>query len=202
MKKIFWIKLSVTVIALSIGLVGFSLTDKSEMQTIEPSNKPPEIIDATKEIANYKSWTKVNEKPVFVFSKVAIMCARPSEAQIEQDAKNPHNDKYINVFVNDIGKGEMMKKKSPKFPVGTVIVKEKLPDAESTDPELLTVMIKREKNYNPAVGDWEFLTFNGDGTKTTARGKLESCQACHVPEEPTDFVARTYLPYKIRQKLK
>lgn len=202
MKKIVWIKLFVTVIALLFGLLGFSPIDKSEMQTLKPSNTLPEIVDATGEIAGYKNWTKVNEKPELVFSKVALMCTMPTQAQTEQDLKNPHNNKFINVFVNDIGKDEMMNKKSPKFAVGTVIVKEKLSKAKSKNPELLTVMIKREKGYNPEAGDWEFLTFNGDGSKTTARGKLESCQACHIAEEPTDYISRRYLPYKIRQKLK
>lgn len=202
MKKIVWIKSFAAVIVLLIGLLSFSPIDKSEMGQIKPSNTPPQIVDATGEITGYKNWTKVNEKPEPVFSRIAIMCARPTQAQREEESKNPHNDKFINVYVNDTGKDEMMHKKSPKFSVGTVIVKEKLSKAESDNPELLTVMIKREKNYNAEAGDWEFLTFNGDGTQTTARGKLESCQACHIAEEPTDYISRRYLPYKIRQKLK
>ena len=122
---------------------------------------------------------------------------------MDEEAKNPHNDKFINVYVNDLGKDEMLKKKNPNFPVGTVIVKEKLPTAESTDAELLTVMIKREKDYNSKVGDWEFLTFNGAGTETTARGKLQNCQTCHLVEKSTDYVSRRgYLPVEIWRKLK
>lgn len=187
---------------LLIGLLGFSFSYKSETQSINSSKTPEKILGATGEIANYKSWTKVNRTPEFVESKLAIQCARPTQAQIDADAKNPHNDKYITVYVNDIGKDEMLTKKYPKFPVGTVIVKEKLATSESKEAELLTVMIKREKDYNPTVGDWEFLTFNGAGTETTARGKLENCQACHLVEKPTDYVSRRYLPYEARQKLK
>ena len=96
----------------------------------------------------------------------------------------------------------MLTKKNPKFPVGTVIVKEKLTTAESKDVELLTVMIKREKGYNSEVGDWEFLTFNGAGTETTARGKLENCQTCHLVEKSTDYVSRRYIRYNDWQKMK
>lgn len=185
-----------------IGLVGFSCSYKAEMQSINLSKTPEKILDATGEIAGYKNWTKVNKEPEIVESKLAIMCARPTMEQIDADAKNPHNDKFITVYVNDTGKTEMMTKKYPQFPVGTVIVKEKLTTAESKTPELLTVMIKRDKNFNPKVGDWEFLTFNGKGTETTARGKLENCQTCHLVEKPTDYVSRRYLPYDARQKLK
>jgi Cytochrome P460 len=202
MKKSFLIKTCAIAIVLLVGLLGFTFSLKSQMQTTKPSNTPAKILDATGEIAGYKSWTKVNKEPELVESRLAILCARPSQAQIEADAKNPHNDKYINVYVNDIGKDEMLTKKYPKFPVGTVIVKEKLSDSESKMPELLTVMIKREKDYNPKIGDWEFLTFNGEGTETTARGQLENCQTCHLVEKSTDYISRRYMPYETRQKLK
>ena len=203
MKNSFLIKICVVTIALLIGLTSFFFSYKSEMQTtINLRNTPEKILDATGEIAGYKNWTKVNKKPEIVVSKLALLCARPTQVQTDADAKNPHNDKFITVYVNDIGKDEMMTKKYPNFPVGTVIVKEKLTTAESKEPELLTVMIKREKDYNPNVGDWEFLTFNGTGTETTARGKLENCQTCHLVEKSTDYVSRRYLPYEARQKLK
>ena len=202
MKKSFLIKICAAAIVLLIGLIGFSCSYNAEMQAINSSKTPEKILDATGEIASYKSWTKVNKKPQVIASEVAIMCARPTEAQSDMDANNPHNDKFITVYVNDIGKDEMMTKKYPQFSVGTVIVKEKLTTAESKEAELLTVMIKREKGYNPKVGDWEFLTFNGAGTETTARGKLENCQTCHLVEKSTDYVSRKYLPYEVRQKLK
>jgi Cytochrome P460 len=202
MKKSFTIKICAALMVLIIGLIGFSYSYKAEMQTINSSKIPAKILDATGEIAGYKSWTKVNEKPELVESKLAMLCARPTFEQIDADAKNPHNDKFITVYINDIGKDEMMTKKVPKFPVGTVIVKEKLTTAESKAAELLTVMIKRKKDYNPKVSDWEFLTFNGAGTETTARGKLENCQTCHLAEKSTDYVSRRYLPYEVRQKLK
>lgn len=186
-----------------IGVIGFSCSYNAEMQSVNANKTPAKILDATGEIVGYKSWTKVNEKPEIVESKLAILCTRPTQAQIDSDAKNLHNDKFINVYINDIGKNEMMTKKNPVFPVGTVIVKEKLTTSESKEAELLTVMIKREKNYNPNIGDWEFLTFNGAGTETTARGKLENCQACHLVEKSTDYVSRRgYLPVEVWRKLK
>lgn len=78
-----------------------------------------------------------------------------------------------------------------KFPVGTVIVKEKLPSKNSSTPELLTVMIKRETGYNSEHGDWQYLVFDSTGTNT-ASGKLDNCIKCHDSQKNQDFVYKNY----------
>jgi hypothetical protein len=202
MKQINSFKIVILILILTIGFFGFSSIWKSEMQTTTTNQSSKKIIEGKDEVKGYKSWTKVNNKPEIMVSKVAMLCAMPTNEQVEVESKNPHNDKFINVYVNAIGKDEMMTKKYPQFPKGTVIVKEKLTTSDSTNPEILTVMIKREKDFNPENGDWEYMTLNGDATEVTARGKIESCQACHVLDRSTDYVSRRYLPYEIRQKLK
>jgi hypothetical protein len=114
---------------------------------------------------------------------------------------SPHADKLITVYVNELGREAMLSELKPTFAVGSVIVKEKLSREKAGEPELLTVMIKRERGFNPAVGDWEFMATDGTGTKADARGRLESCQACHVLMKETDFVSRSYLPEELRSKL-
>jgi Cytochrome P460 len=197
MGKINLIKIA---IIFSVLIIGISCFPKSEMQTVNSQTKI--TLDGLSDVKDYKTWTKVNDKPHRVFSVISAQCSRPTPAQEESEAKNPHNDKYINVYVNSLGKTEMMTKKRPQFPKGTVIVKEKLTTAESTTPELLTVMIKREKGFNSDNGDWEYMTVNGEATEVTAKGKLENCMACHAVEKSTDYVSRRYLPFKIREKLK
>ncbi|WP_394796455.1 hypothetical protein [Armatimonas sp.] len=78
------------------------------------------------------------------------------------------------------------------FPVGTVLVKEKFDNPKgSGTPELLTAMVKREKGYNPACYDWEFLVLDGKAERVLERGKLARCQSCHSdkPYKRTDGVA-------------
>lgn len=76
------------------------------------------------------------------------------------------------------------------YPVGTVLTKEKFGNPQGKGvPELLTVMVKREKGYNPACFDWEFLVVEGSGKKVLERGKLERCQGCHTKYTRTDGVA-------------
>jgi len=87
----------------------------------------------------------------------------------------------------------MLHLKKPKLPQGSIIVKEKLADPNSKNPELLTVMHKREKGYNPKSGDWEYLVIDGTGKQVQAQGRLENCQSCHAQWKRTDFVSRAYL---------
>lgn len=81
------------------------------------------------------------------------------------------------------------------FPVGTVLTKEKFGNPQGKGiPELLTVMVKHERGYNPACYDWEFLVIDGKGSRILERGKLERCQGCHTRYQRTDGVA-TLSPY-------
>lgn len=95
----------------------------------------------------------------------------------------------------------MLERKAPSFPAGSVIVKEKLPSRDSDTPELLTVMIKKGKGFNPASGDWEYMVVDGSGSKVLAQGKLENCQSCHTAKPATDYVFRTYLSDEAVNKL-
>jgi Cytochrome P460 len=157
--------------------------------------------DPVNEIAGYRNWSKVNPEPLRMADRTAFLCAAPA-AVPPADPKNPHTNKYITVYVNDLGRKAMLEQKSPDFPEGSVIVKEKLSERSSPAPELLTVMIKRGQGFNPASGDWEYMALDGTGTRVLAEGKLENCQSCHSAKPETDYVFRTYLPYEVQTKLK
>jgi len=150
-------------------------------------------------ITDYKHWTRVNPVPAVFDANVAALCAAANFGVVKND---PHRDKFLTVFVNEIGRKSMMEDKSPHFPQGSIIVKEKLPAKDSTSPELLTVMMKREAGFNPENGDWEYLVFDGAGKQVQTRGRLDNCQACHTMVAPTDFVYRNYLPAELRAKLR
>lgn len=158
------------------------------------SAEPEEVLTR---LSKYRTWTLVNPVPVKMDSVVAALCApalpRPA---------NPHQNKFISVYVNDVGQRAMLTERAPEFPQGSMIVKEKLSDKESQAPELLTAMLKREKGYNPESGDWEYLVLNGAASKVLERGRLASCSSCHAAYSGTDFVTRRYLPDDVRRKLK
>ncbi|HXM34602.1 MAG TPA: cytochrome P460 family protein [Pyrinomonadaceae bacterium] len=188
------------VVCLAVG-VCTSLAGAANSARETPGVKAAEL-SAGEVINGYRQWTQVNPTPNVFASRIAIQCAAPNPDQFKMEAANPHRDKYIVVYVNDVGRHAMMQEKVPHFPEGSVIVKEKLPAKDSRTPELLTVMMKRESGYNPQSGDWEYMALDGTGKEVQARGRLANCQACHLMHKDSDYVSRNYLPYELWKKLR
>ena len=92
------------------------------------------------------------------------------------------------VRMNDLATLAIRTSKNPTFPVGATIVREKLLSERQLTPEVLAVMIKREKGFNPEAGDWEFLVVNGHANRLEKRQKQGECLACHSAAYNTDFV--------------
>ena len=84
-------------------------------------------------------------------------------------------------------------KDKPVFPAGSMIVREKLLKAEDTTPELVTVMLKREKGFSPKTSDWEYFVIDGAVSNVKLSEKVGSCSKCHAQAAETDMVFKTYL---------
>ena len=149
------------------------------------------------ELTRFHSWTKVTDMPYPMSPQSAVLCIQPTASQLRARSSpirvdaGPHQDYYVDVWVNDKGLKAMTD--LGVFPAGSVIVKEKLRGKGSREAELSTVMIKREKGFNPACGDWEFATLDGTGKKVTSRGKLSTCMGCHQRQAIRDYVFRPYI---------
>jgi len=141
-------------------------------------------------------WTKVNNTPYRIGALADALCRIPSAEDYEDERKTrPHAGTSIAVYVNKIGRGTMLAPKLKQFPEGSVIVKQKIGNHfEGSKPVLYTIMRKRERGFNPAVGDWEFAVVGANGTELQARGKLGSCQNCHQGKSDSDFIFRSYVP--------
>ena len=193
-----WIKLSTLLLALI--LLGVIACNRSS-ETLQPLARsggqvagPDPVLSG---LSKYRAWTLVNPVPVVMEPVVAAACA-----PIAFGKNNPHRDKYVSVYVNETGRQAMLAERFPEFPLGSMIVKEKLASQSSQSPELLTAMVKREEGYNPESGDWEYLVLDGSATSVIERGELESCRNCHLAYAGTDYVTRQYLPDEVRQRLK
>src|SRR5215213_2967466 len=113
----------------------------------------------------------------------------------EKTPSNPHEKgikTFARYFANELAEPEIYKD-APKFPTGAIIVREKLLNADAANPELVTVMIKREKGFSRKTGDWEYLVVEGGLNKIKSREKQGSCSKCHAAAANTDFVFKTYL---------
>jgi hypothetical protein len=185
-------------IALGISIIfGFSLI--SATMDHESILTDQQLLNATKHL---EAFSKVNDQPQFILSAVAGACA-PSARM----ADGIHDNKYINVYINEKGFEDMTGKKKPRFAIGTMILKEKMGLVQDSvlkqgATELFTIMIKREKGYNADCGDWEFASLDVKTSKIE-RGKISSCQHCHTSCAETDFVFRTnYLGKQYADALK
>ena len=114
----------------------------------------------------------------------------------EKRLDNPHeNNQTVSfgvVYANDLAKAEIEKQK-PRFPVGSIIVREKNAAETSELPEILIAMVKREKNFSKPTGDWEFFTFSGADLKMQTRETKSDCAKCHSNVKESDWVFRNYL---------
>ena len=143
-------------------------------------------------LKNGASWTQVNAEPYQITPAVAALCA-PAPGLESKKTIDPHLGSYITVYVNKLGRDAMFAK-DVRFPEGSVIVKQKFTTQSRTSkPVLYTLMKKRERGYNPEVGDWEFSIVGPDGKQVQAIGKLENCESCHRGKSDTDFVFRPYV---------
>lgn len=99
-----------------------------------------------------------------------------------------HGSTFGVVYANELAREALSNEGRTKFPVGSIIVREKLAGRDAARPELIAVMIKRSPGFNPAGGDWEFITADGTLTKVRERQKKGSCLDCHSSQADRDFV--------------
>lgn len=89
--------------------------------------------------------------------------------------------------MNEIGR-EAMASETPRFPVGSIVVREKLPAKDAAQPELLAAMIKRPAGFSASTRDWEYLILDGTATKVRERQTKGACHDCHSAHKDRDFM--------------
>lgn len=97
------------------------------------------------------------------------------------------------VYINSTAE-PYMKREPLRFPVGSMIVREMLWKASDTEPHLLSVMVKRERGFDPIVNDWEFAVVNAGMSRLKRGDSVKSCVQCHAKMRTSDFLFKSYLP--------
>lgn len=169
---------------------------------VDDGQRTPSVADDVLKFADYRKWHRVNDKPAEMSDVIASLCriVDPGEEEaIRRTNPNPHQRKdercTYTVFVNEVGKGRLLKGGVTPFPVGTILVKEKHKGSDANSSELLTVMVKREKGFAPDNGDWQYLVLDGFA-KAIQKGDTTTCVKCHASVRENDFVYADYLPKK------
>jgi hypothetical protein len=104
----------------------------------------------------------------------------------------------------DLEEGERDGQQNSQFDTyadGTVLLKENyfLAPGGHTKPASVTVMLKREKGYDPAMGDWQFVQFDASGQITLNGNSKDqqvqnACGFCHRGVAERDYVFSTIAP--------
>jgi hypothetical protein len=149
--------------------------------TAAPAPAPAPAIKDT--IDDYAKLHRMTEKPYRV-------PPRPPTARCWQapPRHGPHDSADTFVFMNDLAVPAFSELTA--YPIGSVIVKEKIPDVtEGSDRRRnhLAGMIKRTSSSPPSVDDWEFF-YADDERNLSAAKVLQSCKDCHANASETDFV--------------
>ena len=81
-----------------------------------------------------------------------------------------------------------MSRSTPKFPVGSILVRERLTTPTSAVPTTVIAMIKRNFGFSRVTDDWEFFMMNGPEMKLVSRETSGNCAECHAKAKTTDWV--------------
>jgi Cytochrome P460 len=112
-----------------------------------------------------------------------------NSATSSKSLKEENHDALLGtVYANDPARKTIAPGGSSVFPEGSILVREKPSQTDSTQAESLVVMIKRKRGFNPSGGDWQFLAVDGGMTKVTVNQKKGACLDCHQTQKSTDFV--------------
>ena len=138
-------------------------------------------------LANYKDWTRLTAKPRNVSPSLWALCRLPTPDE-RSLLESPHAGRFLQVYVNEKGAGAIGRGGERVFPVGSVVVKEKLVASTDTLPEGLGIMIKREKGFNPEGRDWEYAYWEKTGRVGRGPQQVATCQSCHISKKQKDSV--------------
>lgn len=143
----------------------------------------PEISDEA--LRGYaQSMHKMTEQPHSVGGEFTTRCSLSPAATALMDHTGPHSGHAINVFMNDVAQRHFAAKPYGEYPVGSIIVKEKLTISPSTavKPSIVAFagLIKHPPGYNQATDNWEFFYAGFDGKlQRGTKDMLASCADCH-----------------------
>jgi hypothetical protein len=133
----------------------------------------------------YQQFERLTAQPKEVSAWISMLCRTrgPSDYERERERAGPHAFAQVHLYVHGVD-GALFAQPERQFPVGTIVVKEKLtPDLTA---EGIGGMQKMEPGYDPEGGDWRYFYWSqADGFTA---GRLDNCRSCHLGAKASDFV--------------
>jgi len=141
-----------------------------------------------REIRNYRTMFRVNQKPVDMVESTKYMCAPPSSIY------GPHYDPGVVYYINDIARQGIKEiSGSIVFPVGSIIVKEKQERKTEDSVQIITVMKKVRAERSEDA--WEFKMYDVkkwteiDSSTSALKPANHSCIGCHRRFKDNDYIS-------------
>ena len=123
-------------------------------------------------ISEYKKLTKLNDAPIDMLAKTVQMCADPRMTY------GPHITAKMTYYANDLAKDI---KSGQIFPIGSIIVKEKIGNGVDNYVNVITIMEKIK--LEGKADDWRYeiisLVDGKNLSKQFSEEMPKSCIDCH-----------------------
>jgi cytochrome P460 len=140
------------------------------------------------DVREYRKMFRVNEKPIEMVAKTAVMCAAPEMLY------GPHYNPGVVYYVNEIARqGVKTYLEKKQFPVGSIIVKEKQESRTDDSVQIITVM--KKARAESGEDSWDYKMFDvrnwaevDPSSQQTARID-RSCIGCHRMYKSNDYVS-------------
>ena len=156
-------------------------------------------MDIYKKLNNIRSYAKSGIDTAKNYQKWHNFSSSPYQS-------DTHGGRYVNNFVNNIGKDAYEKFENiGKAPAGTIIAKDSFMIKANGKSDIgpLFIMEKLASGKNPETGDWKYsmILSNGSVTGTTGgknSSEMQFCHDCHeTVSEDQDYLF--FLPEKFRK---
>lgn len=130
----------------------------------------------------YRNLTRLTTAKIDIAETVRTMCLDPKIIH------GPHIEPGIHLYASSSAIAVRKTSTTPRYPVGTLLVKEKFDTKEAATPTLITVM---EKTANRGrVDDWRFTMIRLADRSIVRETARMSCAECHARYTGTDFVSQ------------
>lgn len=133
----------------------------------------------------YKSFDRLTAEPLEVSWRLSMVCAPAFDDGLAREVARagPHAQALVHLYSHGVDES-IFAARERQFPVGTIVVKEKLTSDLTADG--VGGMQKMRPGYDPEGGDW--LYFYGSRSGRFFSGRLENCRSCHLRAKESDFV--------------
>lgn len=142
------------------------------------------------ELTSYRSWELLTPAPRAVPYDVSLLCMIPTDDQMKMAGKKHgiHAWRWIKVYANPTAAAAWRDERVKVFPVGSMIVKEKLTARDDSEAEGVAFMVKHPKGRFDKSGGWEFIYKPG----STRQSSYDGCINCHRVGGKRDYVFGQY----------